>query len=285
MSDQSSQSTVRPVGDAATDQAPPTVVFRKFAPNTYEPMRADRAAAGSLPVRGYRYCEAVTSASAFGWYLFPPIDFVLQFDGAETVCNFPDHGDEWYPLLNGVPLPGMQEHFAAQAPEDLQGFLPPFMVALPEPGVVQIWSGYFAQTAPDWSLLVRAPANVPRSLNYQHYEGIVEFDAWPGSVFTNLRLLKTDYPIEFQKSLPLMQVQPVHRSVYSGDFLNRFTVAEPDWDAYRKVVLGPNTDAHRRKGAYAIHSRKRDDAPAPSFGAEQSAPKLGAPALAGDKPE
>ena len=249
---------------------PPSVIFRKFAPNTYEPMRADRAAAGTLPVRGYRYCEPVTSASAFGWYLFPPIDFVLQFDGAEVVCNFPDHGDEWYPVLNGVPLPGMHEHFAAQAPDDLQEFLPPFMVSLPEPGVVQIWSGYFAQTPPDWSLLVRAPANVPRSLNYVHYEGIIEFDHWPGSLFANIRLIKTDYPIEFQKSLPMMQVQPVHRSVYADDFLNRFQIADPDWEAYREVVVGPNTDAHRRKGAYAIHSRKRSDAPEPSFKAPAS---------------
>ena len=44
-------------------------------------MRADRAAAGTMPTRAFRYCEAMTSASAFGWYVFPPITFSLMWDG------------------------------------------------------------------------------------------------------------------------------------------------------------------------------------------------------------
>ena len=242
----------------------PNVVFRNFAPDSYKPMRADRSAAGTLPMRGYRYCEPVTSASAFGWYLFPPIDFVLMFDGAEIVCNFPELGDEWYPTLSGVPLPGQLARLADKgAPREVLEFMPPFLSSLHEPGMVQIWTGYFAETAPDWSLLVRAPANLPRSMNYQHFEGLIEFDQWPGAVFANVHLLKTDRPIEFQKSLPLVQVQPVHRSVYADAFLNNFSVAPPDWEAFRKVVIGPNTDPARRKGAYAIHARRRGEAQCP----------------------
>ena len=44
-------------------------------------MRADRAAAGTMPTRAFRYCEAMTSASAFGRYVFPPITFSLMWDG------------------------------------------------------------------------------------------------------------------------------------------------------------------------------------------------------------
>ena len=57
------------------------------------------------------------------------------------------------------------------APDDIKGFSPPFVGALQEPGVVQIWSGLVARTAPGWSLLVRGPANLPRSLGYEVYEG------------------------------------------------------------------------------------------------------------------
>lgn len=242
------------------DKAAPSVVFQKFAAGAYDPMRADRSAAGSLPVRAYRYCEAVTTAASFGWYLFPPTDFTLQFDGAEVVCHFPDHGDDWYPILNGVPLPGSEEHFAEYAPASICEFVPKFLVSLPVPGLVQVWTGFFARTAPDWSLLVRAPANLPRSQNYFQYEGIVEYDEWPGAVFANIKLLRTDYPVEFQKSLPLLQAQPVHRSVYDDTFLNRFEVTGPDWDSFRKVVVEPNTDPSRRRGEYAIHARKRPEA-------------------------
>jgi hypothetical protein len=237
----------------------PPVVFHRFAPGTYNPMRADRSAAGSLPVRAYRYCEAVTTASSFGWYLFPPIDFALQFDGAEVICHFPDLGNEWYPILNGVQLPGLEEYFASAAPKDCRDFVPKFLVSLPVPGLVQVWTGYFARTAPDWSLVVRGPVNTPRGLNHMNYEGVVEYDKWPGSVFANIKLLKTDYPIEFQKSMPLLQVQPVHRSTYNDDFLNRFEVAGPDWDSFRQVVVAPNSNPDRLRGEYAVGVRKRPD--------------------------
>ncbi len=70
-----------------------------------------------------------------------------------------------------------------------------------------------ARTAPGWSLLVRPPANLPRSLGYECFEGIVETDRWFGPLFVNLRLTRTNVPIEFDADFPLLQVQPVHRSL------------------------------------------------------------------------
>ena len=51
----------------------PTIArFYRLMEQTRPPMRADRSAAGTLPTRAYRYCEAVTAAAGYGWWVFPP---------------------------------------------------------------------------------------------------------------------------------------------------------------------------------------------------------------------
>ena len=47
--------------------AAPTITFYRAIPESFEPMRADRAALGVIPTAAFQYCEALTSASAFGW--------------------------------------------------------------------------------------------------------------------------------------------------------------------------------------------------------------------------
>ena len=119
------------------------------------------------------------------------------------------------------------------------------------------------RTAPGWSLLVRAPANLVRNPGYECYEGIIETDHWFGPVFTNIRLTRTHAPIEFDADFPFLQVQPVHQSTY-GDALNTFEVVsdlaelgEAEWEAYRKTVVQPNVDPHRQRGQYAVATRRR----------------------------
>ena len=55
---------------------------------------------------------------------------------------------------------------------------------------------------------------------------MVETDRWFGPLFVNLRLIRTHAPIEFDANFPLLQVQPVHRSLY-GKALDQFEVV-PD---------------------------------------------------------
>jgi hypothetical protein len=225
-------------------------------------MRADRSAAGTLPTRAFRYCEALTSASSFGWYLFPPMDFTLQWDGTEVIWTYPD-ADAWFPL-QAAQFPDFAAYFDSLAPDEMRGFAPPFLHAFPEPGVVQIWTGYFARTRADWNLLIRAPANLARSQKYDQFEGIVETDRWFGPVFTNLRLSRSDVPICFSKEMPLVQLQPVHRSTCSDEMLGDWSYVEgiskfssEEWDRFRTTVIRPNIDPDRPKGAYAVNARKR----------------------------
>jgi hypothetical protein len=247
-------------GEASGDA--PNVTFFRLVPGCRLPQRADRSAAGTIPTRAFRYCEALTSASAFGWYLFPPISFSLIWDGGSDVIWSYQGADAWFPL-KAAQFPKFAEHFDRLAPPELRGFSPPFLCAFKEPGVVQIWTGLIARTAADWSLLVRAPANLARSQGCDHYEGIVETDRWFGPLFTNIRLTRTNAPVEFDTDFPFLQVQPVHRSVY-GPALDAFTVVpgldrftSRNWDDFRTTVVVPNVDPHRQRGQYAIAARRQ----------------------------
>jgi hypothetical protein len=89
--------------------------------------------------------------------------------------------------MPSAQFPDFAARFDKAAPASLAGCSPPFLSALPEPGTLQIWTGLLARTVADWSLLIRAPANLPSSGGFSMYEGIVESDRWFGPLFTNQR--------------------------------------------------------------------------------------------------
>ena len=238
------------------------ITFYRFVPGARLPMRADRSAIGTLPTRAFRYCEAIVSASSYGYYVFPPINVNLVWDGHAIRWTYEGAG-EWLPL-HVAQFPEFREQFDAVAPAEIKEFSPPFLGAMQEPGLVQMWSGLVARTAPGWSLLVRPPANLPRQPGIELYEGIIETDRWFGPLFTNFRLTKTDQPIELRTDRPLFQAQPIPREVYSDTTLNEYELVpelhqlQPeDWDDFYDTVVRPNVQEDRPKGQYAVAARKR----------------------------
>ena len=246
----------------ATGQPAPRMTFYTAIPGCRTPIRADPSVLGTLPARGFQYCEALRAASSFGWYVFPPIDFTLQWDGSQVIWSYRG-AKAWYPLTS-AQFPGYQAVFDRVAPSRLRGFSPPFLTSLIEPGVVQVWTGLMIESAADWSALVRPPANLPRNLAFDVYEGIVETDRWFGPLFTNIRLIKTDLPIHFSTEIPLLQVQPLQRSTYAEEVSNGFAlIADPGgfsdeaWSRYEQTIVKPNLDPQRPVAAYATSVRRR----------------------------
>jgi hypothetical protein len=240
----------------------PLITFHRLVSSARYPMRADRSAAGSLPTRAFRYCEAACTASAFGYYIFPPIGFSVQWDGHDMTWTW-DGAPDWYPL-SVVQFPGFREQFDTAAPEEIRAFSPPFLSALQEPGLLQIWTGLVIRTAPGWSALVRAPANVPRTNAVEPFEGVIETDRWFGPLITNVRLTKTNVPINFRPDFPFLQVQPIPREVYDESLLNSYELVPDltgltpeDWDDYYDTVVRPNVQVNRPRGQYAAAARKR----------------------------
>lgn len=249
--------------------SPPVVEFFQLVANTRPPRRADRAVGGTIPTRALRYCEAVTSASGFGWYVFLPLRFKVVWDGHDMLWTY-DGVNEWLPLSGAAQYPGFREQFDRLAPPTARGFSPPFLTRSVQTGGLQVWTGCIAKTAPGWNLLVRGAANLSASLSYQVFEGIVETDHWFGPLFDNIRLVKTDTPIEFRDDIPFLQVQPVRKEHYCDKFLRNFAVkgmqdlSTDNWDQFHRTVVAPNSDPQRPRGQYAVSVRKNvNSAPQP----------------------
>jgi hypothetical protein len=241
----------------------PLVEFFQLVPQELPPRRADKSVGGVIPARALRYCEAITSASAFGWYVFLPLSFKVVWDGHDMLWTY-QGVDEWLPLTrDAVQYPGFGQAFDQSAPPEARGFAPPFLTPSIQPGGLQIWTGCIAKTAPGWSLLVRGVANLSRSPTYQMLEGIIETDSWFGPLFDNVRLLKTDVPIEFRSDVPFLQVQPVRKEHYADKFLQNFVVKDlselsaENWEAFQRTVVAPNTAPERKRGQYAVSVRKQ----------------------------
>ena len=250
-----------------TEEGQPTVVFRKVYPAAIPPMRADKSALGTLPMMAFRHCEPVRAASSFGWYVFPPEDITLKFNGADVLIL---ENGEWRPLLQ-AHLPGFGAYWDAHAPAAMQGMAPPHVTLLPVPGMVQIWSGFLCSSMEGWSVLVRPIANTRGSHLYMPYEGIVESDRFkPFPLFINIQLVATDVAIEFRKIQPLFQVQPLMRETY-GDRAHASRdesglgaqegddpMTAQDWAGFRKAVrIEASDDAPPESGQYTVATRKR----------------------------
>ena len=258
-----------------SDLPDPLVSFYRLIAAARPPQRADRSAIGTIPTRAFRYCDAVTSASGFGWYVFPPMEFQLLFDGEEVFWTY-DGADGWL-SLGSAQFPHQSQRFDDAAPAHLKGCSPPFLAALPEPGVVQVWTGLIARTAPNWNLLVRQPANVWIGGGYTQYEGIVETDRWFGPLFTNLRITKTDVPVRIRQEVPLLQLQPLPRTLLTDDVLARSAFVgdmtkfgAADWADYERTVVAPSDDPDRAVGQYAVAARKRRQGECPRARASAS---------------
>jgi hypothetical protein len=245
----------------------PTVVFHRVYPTAIPPMRADKAAMGTMPVMAYRHCEPLRMASAFGWYVFPPEDISLRWDGSDVLVL---QDGEWRPLTQ-TQLPGFSDYWDAHAPEGMQGTAPPFLSHLPVRGFVQIWSGMLCSAREGWSVLIRPLANIRASRHFACFEGLVEADRFkPFPLFVNIQLLATDVVIEIPRIMPLFQVQPLARVTYS-ETAHRSqervgletrsdgpsALSADEWAGYRRTIRVDVPTAAPSPGLYTVATRQR----------------------------
>lgn len=240
--------------------ADPQVRFYRAIPDARPPIAADKSARGAMLTKGFQYCEPMRAASGWGWYVFPPCDLTLTWHGGTEIAWA--WNEEPIGVLEGASVeaaqyPDFAAVFDAVAPPDCRGYAWPLVSALQEPGMVQVWTGWLARTAPDWSLSLRSVVNRPAATGYTLFEGIIETDWWFGGLFANLQLTRTHKPVHIRRAVPLFQAQPVPRAVYQL----RPPEVEPvrleawtaeDWARYHATVVVPH-----RRGAYAVVSRQR----------------------------
>lgn len=220
--------------------------------------KADESALGSLPVDAYRYCEPIRTATSYAWYVYPPKDVSLLFDGRETLF-FED--DQWYPLKSYNFEPSFREHWNTLAPNELRDNDPPFITELSVPGLVQVWSGYFVTTATGWSLSIGNLANLDVRSSISLYEAIVDTDLFcPMPLFVNFRICKTDSEIFLSKDRPLFQIRPVLRDslkIRTNDVVVKNGLNEVSWSGLKDTIRTVEGSKTRSPGTYAAFARKR----------------------------
>ncbi|PZX12249.1 hypothetical protein LX81_03656 [Palleronia aestuarii] len=224
---------------------------------------AEKGAAGTMPAAAFQYCEAMRRAASTGWYVYPPKEMSLYFDGYESFIH--DDGD-WIPIKSLPFEQAFRDRWNASAPEHLKGFDPPFVSDLFVPGAVQIWSGYFVQTRPGWSLHVRGPVNFGARSAITHYEGIVDTDDYaPSPLFINFKIVKTDVEVHLPTGRPLFQVMPVYRaqdprSAHSFATHDIFASdADFAWEAMGRTIRPVEKGPDDRPGRYAAERRRRKE--------------------------
>lgn len=214
----------RPSAEAVAGLAEPDVEFFLFNPDVPPPVPASSTMRGALPLRAVQKCAPLTDATGFGWYLFPPVDFALRWDGQTTdfsrlVDNEPVH---WQSLSGGYDLTLDEDQVAlARAPER---FKPDFDVFDDHDGKItfidvdprqgntcEITPNMLARTSPGWCLLVRNPPNWPPPRDHQILEGVLDTDWYGAGVPIILRLLETNRVVRFYRTLPWAVMQPVPR--------------------------------------------------------------------------
>jgi hypothetical protein len=108
-----------------------------------------------------RYWDAVISACAFGWWLYPPLDMALLWDGS-TIFWQNESLEVWEPVDDAVAFPGLAERLAVTGRAELA---PPLLTALPEPGIVQLSLGVIA-THGAWLVAAVAATREPPNLRW-----------------------------------------------------------------------------------------------------------------------
>lgn len=247
------------------------VIFHRAYPGALPLLRADNSALSTLPTAAFQYCEPIRTASAYGWYVFPPLDFSLRWDGADVFVKIEGAWSELTSRhISGEFLQYWEEH----APDDQRNRAPPMLTSTFIPGMVQVWSGFFASTAEGWSLSIGPPANLARSRGYDCYEAIVETDTFkPWPMFINIKLLTIDREIRFSKIKPLFLVRPILRESYSEAALRynerlgleikdgeKGSMSEEDWAGYRRTVrsvLADRSTEVRPVGSYGATLRRK----------------------------
>jgi hypothetical protein len=87
--------------------APPTVEFFSIYTDAPLPAPASADLMGAMPVRAAQFCVPLKAASGLGFYVSPPTDVGVRWDGQRSDVSWLDargRTTEWLPLDGGTDI-------------------------------------------------------------------------------------------------------------------------------------------------------------------------------------
>lgn len=236
------------------------LTFHKSHPDLIAPMAADKSALGTLPLPAFQYCEALRQGSALGWYIFPPRAITLRFDGRFVFAVNDGHLARLEDQFLGEEF---TQHWARVAPDQFREQEIPWITSFDNAGLVQIWSGLFVSTAPEWQVLIKPLANIPKRTELIEYEGLVRTDKFkPLPLFYNFNITATHMDIRLDPQYPLFQVValpsddlvPAQKAQIID--IDAQTTGAFDWDGLNSTSRTESED--HTVGRYGAEIRRQD---------------------------
>lgn len=260
-------------GDDMTD-AVPTAEFFSIYDGAPLPTPASVDLMGALPIRAAQFCVPIKAASGLGFYLYPPVDFAVRWDGQRTDVTWLDargQATEWLPLDGGVDvhLPGSGEVRAAvpaNRAADLDSVMDPegtpFINADPRAAhQMEITTGLVARTQPGWGILVRGLANWGPHRDHQVLDGFVETDWYRAFLPLIIRLTTPGAEVRFFRRLPMAQLHLVPLAALQPELAETGNGGIAEWpeDVWREFVAARSPrHLHETRGTYASASRRAE---------------------------
>ena len=222
-------------------------------------MPSDKSALGTLPLPAFQFCEAVRVATSAGWYIFPPKNAIISYDGQSTFIECEDGKTQLGSELTGPEFTAL---WNSRCPVDLKDQEIAWLSYLNYPGHIQVWSGYFVETAPGWHLWIKPITNYIGPDALRCYEGIIETDTFkPAPLFANFRISKTDVNIKIDTMTPLFQVVPIlaesfiHADAEETNVLESVEQSKQfDWHGYSQTTSSAD-DPKTNLGSYGARVR------------------------------
>jgi hypothetical protein len=251
---------------------PPQVEFFSHYEGAPLPTPASPDAMGTLPVRAAQHCLPLKAASGNGFYLYPPFDFAVRWDGVRSQFTWlGDDGEPegWQSMDNNAlfyhpsaataraSVPADRAHVLDEV-MDADG--PSFINADPRsPNTMEITTGLVVRTQRGWASVIRSVANWASPRPYIVLDGVIETDWYRNDIPTTIRLPQPG-EVRFSRSLPFAQLQVVPLASLRPAHLNADQPTgiahwpEDVWREYVATARPRYTATHM--GTYVAASRK-----------------------------
>jgi Family of unknown function (DUF6065) len=272
MVDTEAEASRRSVKASGPAIEPPAVDIYTFFPDARPPEPASSSVNGSLPVRAYQYCSPVVAGSGFGWYLYPPRDFALRWNGVDTDLALMENDElgEWKSLAGGkdfVPPDAMQQlgEMSEQRREELGRIMAAGGLELANcdpraPQLVEVHLGFVMRTSPGWSTAFRSVPNWPYT-GYLVLDGIIETAWFRSFIATPIRLTEMNRIVRFYRNQPFAAMQVVPDVSYQRDTMKSAQVVrgigaipEDTWQEILDIRSGRFNST--RRGHYRREQRE-----------------------------
>lgn len=179
----------------------------KLHPKASKIAPAEKSCLGTANKSGIKWCGPYSAANSFGFWVYPPVDVEIFYDGSKFSSIEEDYSNDDYILLKSLVKP--------EDKVNIEKWCSPhygrtkFTYGEADKNVVQIWTGLILQTPPGYCLQIRSPINFPKN-DYHVMEGILETDWMQYDIWINL-ICDKNKKIIIKKDFPIAHLVPIKR--------------------------------------------------------------------------